>query len=72
MEKFLQELINDTKYAERGIKFYRVNVDTLPGVAKMVGVQALPSFVCYKGNRKLDESVGASKGSLKKMLKKHI
>ncbi|EME27516.1 Thioredoxin [Galdieria sulphuraria] len=72
MEKFLEDLMKDSKYTDKKILFYRINVDTLPGIAKMVGIGAIPTFVCYRDNRKLDESVGASKSSLKKMLKKHM
>ncbi|KAH8094771.1 thioredoxin [Phellopilus nigrolimitatus] len=60
------------KSAEAGaaIEFYKVDVDSVADVAQEVGVRAMPTFVLFKNNEKVEDLVGANPGALSNLIAK--
>ncbi|EME31394.1 thioredoxin 1 [Galdieria sulphuraria] len=68
---YLEELSSDATLNEKGVLFYKVDVDKLADVAQEVGITAMPTFICYRKGKKVEELVGASKDRLKHMIEKN-
>jgi len=68
---YLEELSTDPTLNEKGVLFYKVDVDKLADVAQEVGITAMPTFICYREGKKVEELVGASKDRLKHMIEKN-
>eukprot|EP00166_Cyanidium_caldarium_P006150 ctg_822.g385 len=68
---YLEELSSDAHLVEKGVHFYKVDVDQLADVAAAVGISAMPTFICYRKGKKVEELVGASKDRLKHMIEKN-
>jgi thioredoxin 1 len=49
----------------KGAKFYKFDVDQLPGVAQELGIQAMPTFIFYKDGEIERTIVGAHLTKLK-------
>lgn len=41
-------------------RFYKMDVDEVPDVAQELGVRAMPTFLVFKGGKKVGEVVGAN------------
>jgi thioredoxin 1 len=61
----LQEEYKDT------VVFIKVDVDKLPDLAQRCGVAAMPTFIFYKGGKKVDDLTGANEQVLKEKVRKH-
>jgi thioredoxin 1 len=53
------------------LKFIKVDVDELEDVAAEAGVSAMPTFMIFKGGKKIEEIVGANKEKLADLCKKY-
>ena len=54
-----------------GVVFLKIDVDNVPAVAQKESISAMPTFLFYKGGKKVDELVGASEPKLKELIAKH-
>ncbi|KAJ5050370.1 uncharacterized protein L3040_002253 [Drepanopeziza brunnea f. sp. 'multigermtubi'] len=45
--------------------FAKLDVDELPEVARELGVRAMPTFILFKGGKKVEQVVGANPQALK-------
>jgi len=52
------------------VVFLKVDVDELPDITEMAGVQAMPTFHWYKNGNKIEEMVGADPNQLKANIQK--
>merc|ERR1711916_217401 len=64
----LEELSNNEAYAS--VKFVKIDVDELEGVAAAAKISAMPTFHVYKDGEKAGEVVGASEEAIKELLAK--
>ncbi|KAI8613270.1 thioredoxin [Chytriomyces sp. MP71] len=53
------------------ILFVKIDVDELGDASQDAGITAMPTFQVYKGGKKVDEIIGASKDKLKALLEAH-
>ena len=51
-----------------GVKFYKLDIDSVPEVARKLNVRAVPTFVFFKGGRKVSEVQGANIRGVQKAL----
>lgn len=52
-------------------KFYKLDVDEVPDVAQELGIRAMPTFLLFKNNEKVEEVVGANPKALEAAIKAH-
>eukprot|EP01028_Stygiella_incarcerata_P009870 TRINITY_DN4858_c0_g1_i1.p1 TRINITY_DN4858_c0_g1~~TRINITY_DN4858_c0_g1_i1.p1 ORF type:complete len:106 (+),score=28.42 TRINITY_DN4858_c0_g1_i1:131-448(+) len=55
-----------------GVIFIHVDVDELDSLPHVQGVTGVPTFMYFKGGKKVDEFSGASQDRFEKTLKKHM
>ena len=53
------------------VEFVKVDVDEAEEIAAACGIQAMPTFQCYKGGAKVDEMRGADPGGLATLITKN-
>ena len=53
-------------------RFYKVDVDELPEVAQEQNVRAMPTFLLFKGGKKVGEVVGANPTALESAIKNNL
>jgi thioredoxin 1 len=53
------------------VEFIKVDVDKLPDLAQRCGVAAMPTFIFYKGGKKIDDLTGANESILREKVRKH-
>jgi len=53
-------------------KFYKIDVDQLSEVAAELGVRAMPTFLLFKGGKKVAEVVGANVPALEAAIQKNL
>lgn len=58
--------------AEASKTFLKVDVDDQPDIAAAAQVTAMPTFVFYKGGKKVDTMVGADVNKLQDLTKAHL
>lgn len=51
-------------------RFFKLDVDEVPDVAKELGVRAMPTFFLFKNGEKVGEVVGANKAALQAAVEK--
>ncbi|MCA9562360.1 MAG: thioredoxin [Myxococcales bacterium] len=49
------------------VKVAKVNVDHAQNIAAKYGIQAIPTFIAFKGGQPVNQLRGASKGELEKL-----
>ncbi|TAQ83081.1 hypothetical protein B7494_g8596 [Chlorociboria aeruginascens] len=50
--------------------FVKIDVDEVPDVAQELGIRAMPTFIIFKGEEKVDEIVGANPQALRAAIEK--
>jgi thioredoxin 1 len=48
-----------------GAHFVKIDVDEVPDVAQELGIRAMPTFLIFKNEEKVQEIVGANPAALK-------
>lgn len=51
------------------VKFLKVDVDQLPEVAEKEEIGAMPTFVFYKGGKRVDQVLGANENAIREKIK---
>jgi thiol-disulfide isomerase/thioredoxin len=62
------------RYSEsdhKDVRFYKVDVDEVPDVAKELGIRAMPTFVLFKNGSEVETIVGANPKAIEAALAKH-
>lgn len=49
--------------------FIKIDVDELPELSQELGIRAMPTFILFKNNEKVEEVVGAAPPAILKALK---
>ncbi|KAF2829337.1 thioredoxin-domain-containing protein [Ophiobolus disseminans] len=57
------------KYPET--RFYKLDIDEVPEVAKDLGIRAMPTFVFFKNGEKVGEVVGANPKAIEAGIQEH-
>ncbi|KAL1967967.1 hypothetical protein VTN77DRAFT_2384 [Rasamsonia byssochlamydoides] len=52
--------------------FVKVDVDAVPDVAQELGIRAMPTFLLFKGGKKVAEVVGANPAALEAAIKNNL
>jgi len=62
------------KYAKTytDVSFYKLDVDDVPDVAQELGIRAMPTFVFFKGGKKVKEVVGANPKAIEAAIQEYI
>ena len=55
----------------KGLKFFKVDVDTCQDIAQKYGVTAMPTFIVMQNGSAIDELKGASAAALRNLCQKH-
>jgi len=53
-------------------RFYKLDVDNVPDVAKELGIRAMPTFLLFKDGEKVGEVVGANPKALEAAIKSNV
>jgi len=69
--KFIAPIFEKMAEANPDVEFVKVDVDDAEDVAAECGIQAMPTFQCFKGGEKVDEMRGADQGGLEAMVAKN-
>ncbi|WVZ05814.1 hypothetical protein V8G54_019160 [Vigna mungo] len=69
--KFIEPAIHAMAGKFTDVNFVKIDVDELSDVAGEFQVQAMPTFVLFKGGKIIDRVVGAKKDELEKKVEKH-
>jgi len=69
MQPYMQTLARTAEF--KRIRFTRVDIEAVPGIAEKCNVKALPTYQLYKNGEKLEEMSGALPSKLVAMLKEH-
>lgn len=54
------------------VRFYKLDVDEVPDVAKELGVSAMPTFIVFKDGEKVGEVVGANPRAVEAAIQKEV
>jgi thioredoxin 1 len=54
-----------------GVHFAKFDVDNVPELSMSLGIRAMPTFLVFKGGKKVDEFVGANPAALKRLIEKY-
>ncbi|KAI9675951.1 MAG: Cytoplasmic thioredoxin isoenzyme 2 [Trizodia sp. TS-e1964] len=46
------------------LRFYKLDIDAVPDVAQELGIRAMPTFIYFKGGKKLTQVVGADPSAI--------
>lgn len=46
------------------VRFYKLDIDEVPDVARDLSIRAMPTFVLFEGGERLTEVVGANEKAL--------
>jgi len=65
------KLVEYSEADHKDVRFYKVDVDEVPDVAKELGIRAMPTFVLFKEGAEVETIVGANPKAIEAALAKH-
>ena len=56
---------------KNSVKFFKCDVDQADDVSEQCNIEAMPSFVMFKGGQEIERFTGASEEALRAMVDRH-
>ncbi|XP_031487346.1 thioredoxin H2-like [Nymphaea colorata] len=70
--RFIEPAVHEFAQKYTNVSFVKIDVDELQSVASELGIQAMPTFLLFKGGNQVDKVVGAKKDELEKKILSHM
>jgi thioredoxin 1 len=69
--KMISPVVSKWSDEYSSIHFAKFDVDDVPELSMQLGIRAMPTFLIFKGGKKVDEFVGANPPALKRLIEKY-
>ncbi|CAN6454777.1 unnamed protein product [Victoria cruziana] len=70
--RFIEPAVHELARRFTNVSFVKIDVDELRSVASELGIQAMPTFLLFKGGNQVDSVVGAKKDELERKIQSHM
>ena len=68
--RMMTPILESMSTVHTGVKFVKVNVDTLPALASQYEVTAMPTFLGFHNGKPTERLLGADRAGVERMLSK--